>query len=132
MDAWEFFQNSNGMWRWRCTSSDGNVVVNSAEAHPLLVQAVAEAITHGFVERVSHEEQQVALTDLDALKLNYSCAFSAYESRLTALSQASSDTALTVLREDLAKAIYALECARHEYREALLLTAFGGSTISDK
>ena len=128
MDAWEFFQNSNGMWRWRCISADGNVVLNSAEAHLLLVQAVAEAITHGFVERVSREAQQVVATDLDALKLNYSCAFSAYESRLAALSQASSDTALTGLREDLAKAVHALDCARHEYREALLLTAFGDAS----
>jgi hypothetical protein len=128
MDAWEFFQTSNGMWRWRCTSADGNVVLNSAEAHPLLLHAVADAITHGFVERAGREAQQVAATDLDALKLNYSCAFSAYESRLTALSQAPPDVALTGLREDLAKAIHALECARHEYREALLLTAFSDAS----
>jgi len=128
MDAWEFFQNSNGLWRWRCTSADGNVVLNSAEAHPLLVQAVAEAITHGFVEEVSREAQQVAATDLDALKLNYSCAYSAYESRLAALSQASSSAASNGLREDFARAIHALECARRKYREALLLTAFGGAS----
>jgi hypothetical protein len=127
MDAWEFFQNSKGLWRWRCTSADGNVVLNSAEAYPLLVQAVADAITHGFVEEASREAQQVAATDLDALKLNYSCAYSAYERCLAALSQTSCSADLKGLREDLVKAIHALECARGEYREALLLTAFGGA-----
>ena len=124
MDAWEFFQNSKGLWRWRCASADGNAVLNSAEAYPLRVQSVAEAITHGFVEEAV-AAQQVAATDLDALKLNYSCAFAAYESRVAALSQLSSSADLNGLREDLARSIHALECARHEYREALLLTAFG-------
>jgi hypothetical protein len=131
MDSWEFFQNSKGLWRWRCTSADRTVVLSSAEAYPLLVQAVAEAITHGFVEEVSREARQVVATDLDALKLNYSCAFAAYESRLAALSQASSSADLNGLREDLARAIHALECARREYRDALLLTAFGGASCSE-
>ena len=50
MDRWEFFQDSRGLWRWRRTSADGNVVLNSAEAYPRRVQAVAEALAHGFVE----------------------------------------------------------------------------------
>jgi uncharacterized protein YegP (UPF0339 family) len=133
MDTWEFFQDSKGSWRWRCISADGNVVLNSAEVYPRRVQAVADAITHGFVEGgtdlAGHREtQKVGATDqLRALKVKYESAYASYESRLAVISSKAVSADSLVLREDIAKALQELECARREYREALLQTAFGGT-----
>ena len=135
MDSWEFFQSSEGLWQWRCTSADGSVLLNSAEAHPLLVQAVAEAITHGFVERareidaeVTRETHQVAGTGLEALMLKYESAYLAYKSCVAALSDATSTLASNRLREDVARALDVLERARKEYGEALVATVFGAAS----
>ena len=136
MDRWEFFQNSKGLWRWRCTSADGNVVLNSAGVYPLRRQAVADAITHGFADGAGEtdldgapEADPVAATDhLQALKLEYESAFSASKARpFSDLSLAVSSSASNGLREDVVIALHALEYARREYREALLQTAFGGA-----
>ena len=136
MDRWEFFQDSKGLWRWRCTSRDGNVVLNSAEAYPLRVQALAEALEHGFVEGASAVDSDVtreiqpgsAPADLEVLKLQYASAFSAYEGSLAALAHPSSTTGSSSLREEVAKALRALEVARKKYREALFEAAFSDAS----
>ena len=84
---------------------------------------------HRSIGAALPQRARVAATDpLQALKLVYERAFSAYESRLSDLSLTASDSASNGLREDVVIALHALECARREYREALLQTAFGGAT----
>jgi hypothetical protein len=50
MDKWHFFQDSRGLWRWRRTTPDDLRVVNSVEAFQVRAHAVADAITHGYLE----------------------------------------------------------------------------------
>jgi hypothetical protein len=48
MDKWEFFQDAGGLWRWRCTSPDGHIVLNSPRSHPSRALAVADAAKRGY------------------------------------------------------------------------------------
>jgi len=48
MDTWEFFQDGQGMWRWRCTRNSGQRVFNSTRPHPTRAHAVADAGTRGY------------------------------------------------------------------------------------
>lgn len=69
MDKWEFFQDAGGLWRWRCTSADGHIVLNSPRSHPSRAHAVADATTRGYggggVE-VDLDETSVSLKALRA------------------------------------------------------------------
>jgi hypothetical protein len=48
MDTWEFFQDAQGLWRWRCTRNGGQRVFNSTRSHPTRALAVADAGTRGY------------------------------------------------------------------------------------
>lgn len=64
MDKWEFFQDTAGLWRWRCTAADGQRVFNSTRSHPTRAHAVAEAAERGYTEaapEVDLDETSVSL-----------------------------------------------------------------------
>jgi hypothetical protein len=50
MDTWEFFQDAQGLWRWRCLRDGGQRVFNSPRSYPSREHAVAEAKTHGYAD----------------------------------------------------------------------------------
>ncbi len=50
MDTWEFFQDAQGLWRWRCTLAKGNRVMNSIRSHPSRAHAVADAKARGYTD----------------------------------------------------------------------------------
>ena len=50
MEKCEFFQDAEGLWRWRCTLTDGNRVMKSMRSHPSRAHAVADAKDRGYTE----------------------------------------------------------------------------------
>jgi hypothetical protein len=69
MDKWEFFQDAGGLWRWRCTSADGHIVLNSPRSHPSRAAAVADAAARGYgvaAVEVDLDETSVSLRALRA------------------------------------------------------------------
>jgi uncharacterized protein YegP (UPF0339 family) len=67
MDRWEFFQDTRGLWRWRCTSADGQVMLCSNEAYQSRVHVIANASAHGYVEGAEELEREGTFVNLKAL-----------------------------------------------------------------
>jgi hypothetical protein len=68
MDKWEFFQDAGGLWRWRCTSADGQRIFNSMRAHPTRALALADAQARGYTDGASEIDVEETFVDLKALR----------------------------------------------------------------
>jgi hypothetical protein len=67
MDKWEFFQDAAGLWRWRCTTADGQRVFNSTRSHPTHAHAVAEATQRGYTGAAGEVDLDATSVSLKAL-----------------------------------------------------------------
>jgi hypothetical protein len=77
MDAWEFFQDARKLWRWRRSSADGKSVLSSTAAYHIRADAVADAISHGYVESqaaLQIEGSSVNLSVLPEERVTGGCA----------------------------------------------------------
>ena len=68
MNMWEFFQDAQGLWRWRCTRDGGKRVFNSDRSHPTREQAVADARTRGYDEGADELDSGSTFVNLRALR----------------------------------------------------------------
>jgi len=68
MDTWEFFQDAQSLWRWRCTQDGGQRVFNSIRSHPTRAHAVADAKTRGYTEGAAEVDVGDTFVNLRALR----------------------------------------------------------------
>ena len=68
MDTWEFFQDTQGLWRWRCSRNGGQRVFNSTRSHPSRSHAVTEAKTLGYTEDSAEIDGDNTFVNLRALR----------------------------------------------------------------
>jgi len=68
MDTWEFFQDAQGLWRWRCSRNGGRRVFNSTRSHPSRSHAVDEAKTLGYTEGATELGSEDTFVNLRALR----------------------------------------------------------------
>lgn len=68
MDMWEFFQDPQGLWRWRRTRDGGQRVFNATRSYPTREQAVADARTHGYDEGADEIDGEQTFVNLRALR----------------------------------------------------------------
>ena len=50
MDKWEFYKDAQGLWRWRRTSPNGNIVGASTEGYVNKEDCVGNAVRNGYSE----------------------------------------------------------------------------------
>ena len=70
MDIWEFFQDTQSLWRWRCTGDAGRRVFNSSRSFPTRVQAVADAKYNGYAEGAAEVDSGDTFVRLRPLREN--------------------------------------------------------------
>ncbi|HEX7238548.1 MAG TPA: hypothetical protein VF405_16390 [Gammaproteobacteria bacterium] len=68
MDTWEFFQDAQGLWRWRCTRNGGQRVFNSPRSHPTREHAVIDAAARGYREGAAEVDGDETSITLRALR----------------------------------------------------------------
>ena len=68
MDTWEFFQDTQSLWRWRCTRDGGQRVFNSTRSYPTRALAVADAKTRGYSEGAAEVDGGDTFVNLRALR----------------------------------------------------------------
>jgi hypothetical protein len=65
---WEFFQDAQGLWRWRWTRDGGQRVFNSERSYPTREQAVADARARGYDGGADEVDGEKTFVNLRALR----------------------------------------------------------------
>jgi hypothetical protein len=65
---WEFFQDTEGLWRWRCTRDGGQSVFNATRSYPTREDAVADARTRGYTQGAEEIDGGNTFVNLRALR----------------------------------------------------------------
>ena len=68
MNMWEFFEDAEGLWRWRCTRQGGKGVFDSERSHPTRELAVADARTRGYDEGADEADSGTTFVNVRALR----------------------------------------------------------------
>jgi hypothetical protein len=65
---WEFFQDAQGLWRWRCTRDGGQRVFNSERSYATREQAVAAARLRGYADGAAELDSGDTFVNLRILR----------------------------------------------------------------
>jgi uncharacterized protein YegP (UPF0339 family) len=48
LDAWEFYEDTSGHWRWKHTAADGRVIATAIDGHETKAACLADARRYGY------------------------------------------------------------------------------------